>query len=110
MVLAHRLAWMIEHPFETLGPGEIVCHHCDNPPCVRPEHLFRGTMADNMRDRDSKGRQARGSHNGRAKLTEADIPVIRASGESQAALGRRYGVSYQVIWAVLRGKTWSHVK
>lgn len=109
LVLAHRLAWMLAHPNLVLG-DLLICHHCDNPPCCRPDHLFRGTMADNMRDRDGKRRQARGDGHGRSKLTEADIPVIRASNETRAALGRRYGVSYQVISAVVLRKTWAHVK
>jgi hypothetical protein len=52
--VAHRMSWILAN-----GPipaGMLVCHRCDNPPCVRPDHLFLGTAVDNNRDRDAKGR------------------------------------------------------
>jgi hypothetical protein len=60
--LAHRVAW--EEVNGPIPPGLCVLHKCDNPPCVRPDHLFLGTQADNIADRDAKGRQARGDRNG----------------------------------------------
>lgn len=52
--LAHRLAY--ELVYGDLEPDEVVAHHCDNPPCVRPDHLFAGSQADNMADCGEKER------------------------------------------------------
>jgi len=59
---AHRVSWVLT--YGTIPPGLCVLHHCDNPPCVRPDHLFLGTTLENIADRDRKGRQARGDRSG----------------------------------------------
>jgi len=51
---AHRVSHQMEHG--TIGDSVSVLHHCDNPPCVRPDHLFAGTQADNVRDMVRKSR------------------------------------------------------
>lgn len=111
-MLPHRVAiWLSTGEW----PGELdVCHHCDNPSCVRPDHLFLGTHADNMRDMAQKGRAngggLKGERNGRAKLTLADVNSIRAKwaegGRTLAGLGREYDVSYVNIRYIVQGKRW----
>src|SRR5712692_2995815 len=64
---AHRVAWILT--YGAIPTGLKVCHHCDNQGCINPIHLFLGTMADNMHDRDAKGRQAHGLKNGNGRKT-----------------------------------------
>jgi hypothetical protein len=103
--------------------GWLVCHRCDNRLCVRPDHLFTGTPADNMRDRDVKGRKAtgvrtkpwtraRGERQALAKLRASDVQEIRsayASGASLAELSRCYGVVSSTVYGVVTRRTWTHV-
>jgi HNH endonuclease len=112
---AHRVSWELAH-----GPipeGLYVLHKCDNPPCVNPAHLFLGTQLDNMRDAARKGRtarggRARGERIGASKLTEAKVTEIRrryrAGEETQAELGRVFGVHQASISDIVRGETWRH--
>lgn len=112
--LAHRLAWIFTN-------GEIpdalwVLHKCDNPPCVRPDHLFLGTQFDNMADAASKGRMPGpglcGENVATAKLTEQDVREIRAlheSGMPQRAIARRFRVTRQNVRCIVRRITWKEV-
>jgi hypothetical protein len=110
---AHRVSYEL-----FVGPipeGLDVLHRCDVRRCVNPDHLYPGTDADNMRDRDSRGRRPppTGTKNGRAKLTEEAVREIKralAAGETQTSLGRRYGVAQGQISNIALGKQWAHVR
>jgi len=103
-VLAHR--WSFEHFVGPIPEGLCVLHKCDEPGCVAPEHLFLGTQADNVADCVAKGRRNQ-SHFW--KLTPAQYLEIRAlyeTGEyTYAALGRKFGVTYQHIRSIVIGKS-----
>ena len=60
LVKAHRLAWMLANDVHDLTPVDHICHHCDNPPCCNPAHLYRGDYASNITDKIVRGRQPRG--------------------------------------------------
>jgi hypothetical protein len=112
----HRLSWNLY--FGEIPAGMQVCHHCDTPRCVRPEHLFLGTATDNMRDCIAKGRKRptdnRGSRHGMSKLTEQDVLRIRAMyiphiRGLRAAIAQRFGVSVSAINQILWHQRWNHV-
>lgn len=105
--LAHRFSWeMAVSDPEAMA----VCHHCDNPACVNPSHLFLGTITDNNQDMWRKGRGKlhgpRGETHHSARLSDAQVVEIRqhyASGNvSQPQLARSFGVSQHAIWYALR--------
>ena len=104
---AHRFSWELHNGLIT--NDLCVLHTCDNPLCVNPNHLFLGTRLDNMRDRDTKQRQARGENNGRHKLLESDIKLIRNSNLSISKLAKQFSVSKFTINAVKQKKYWKSV-
>jgi len=89
--------------------GMHACHSCDNPACVNPWHIFLGTNADNLRDRQSKGRQARGSRNSHAKLTEAQTLAIRAHVGQIYDIAQEFSVSKATVRGIKKGRIWRHV-
>jgi len=103
-----RAIWELE-----IGPipdGLYVLHKCDNPPCCNPKHLFLGSMADNMADRNKKGRQARGEKTGLSKLTEQQArEIIAATTERNRDLARKYNISDSRICMIRSGKAWKHL-
>ncbi len=98
--------------------GMYVCHSCDNPVCVNPDHLFVGTQDDNMKDMKLKGRSNHpiGSMNGRAKVTEDDVRFIRKNYKprhpeyGQKALALRFGMTTGAIQEILYRNKWTHVQ
>jgi hypothetical protein len=108
-VLAHRAMFEAFNGPIT-DPSMCVCHRCDNPRCVRPDHLFLGTHADNNADRNAKGRQARGERNGPAKLTEAQVRTIRADTRPHSEVAKEYSVGATTVHSLRAGKTWRHVR
>jgi hypothetical protein len=87
---AYRVAWMLYRG--SIPNGLQVCHHCDTPGCVNPEHLFIGTPKDNIADCACKDRIQHGESHYNAKLSEDDIREIRASALTQKELATHYGV------------------
>lgn len=136
-IYAHRYSWQISQ-----GPipdKMFVCHKCDNPPCVRPDHLFLGTHDDNMLDAKIKNRfatgveqgrkvhpnpfpifsyesptnqKARGSKHGISKLTENDVRTIRQllKTHTQKHIAAMYNMTPGTLSVLARYITWRHVR
>lgn len=110
---AHRVSWIL---FNGIIPdGLSVLHHCDNPLCVNPEHLFIGTQKQNMEDMINKGRKIspHGTNLPQSKLTENQILEIRAKyiprKYSLRKLANEYNVSKETIRPIVLKKTWKHI-
>ena len=109
--LAHRASFERHH-----GPipdGLIVCHTCDNPPCINPDHLYAGTHADNGRDKAGRDRSTRGMKNAAAKLADAEVLEIRrlrGRGWNYARLAAHFNVGKTTIGRVVRRENWKHVE
>ena len=127
LMLAHRWAW--ERVRGPIPKGMILCHHCDNPSCLNPTHLYVGTHADNMRDMKERRRYfaarqpercrevgrasglrnnwSGGERNPKAKLSAEQAAVIRASGQPTRELVSQFGVSPTTVQRIRRGAQWT---
>jgi len=112
---AHRVAWML-----SVGPipsGMAICHTCDNRRCVRPDHLWIGTIEDNIADMDRKGRRNssprhRGETTPKAKLTESLVRHIRncrSAGMTCQSISELIGVNESTVNRIGNRKTWKHI-
>lgn len=100
IVKAHRYSW--ELAFGPIPDGKSVCHHCDNPSCVNPDHLFLGTHSDNMRDMAVKCRS------GRSKLLEEAVLRIKSGefdGWTHKKIAQKFGVTRSQVSYILSGKS-----
>lgn len=109
----HRYAWTLARG--AIPDGMCVCHHCDNPPCINPEHLFLGTRKDNSDDmyRKGRGRKSVGSGHWYSKFSDEDVRRIREAylfGARQVDLAAAYGVHQTAISTVVRRQNWRHVE
>lgn len=113
---AHRWAFMVSRGFMPTIDQK-VCHKCDTPACVNPDHLFLGSQADNVRDMMEKGRHRVvpqvGSNNPMAALTEQKVWEIRRCAEmgawTQKQIADSYGVSPMAVSRIINFESWQHV-
>ncbi|WP_443700146.1 HNH endonuclease signature motif containing protein [Pseudomonas sp.] len=109
-VFAHRFSYEIH--IGEIQPGNVICHRCDNPSCVNPDHLFSGTQAVNMKDRDRKGRQNKGVAQHSAKLTPEIVAqirslyVYRSKDFNTITLAKRFGVGGNQILKIVNNIDW----
>lgn len=107
---SHRISWYLH--YGEIPKGLFVCHHCDNPLCVNPEHLFLGTPKDNTMDMIHKWRHQYGEKHGNAKLTDdivREIRELKDTGLIQEEIASIYGVDRSTVGLVLNNKIWKHV-
>lgn len=107
---ASRYSWILHNgpiPKREGAAALHVCHHCDNPPCVNPAHLFLGTNAENQADKHRKGRCAIRLSNG-AKLTWEDVREIRAFQGPRKSLMAKFGIAPMTVSNIILRRSWQN--
>lgn len=92
-----------------LPPGCVICHRCDSPACVNPNHLYAASQAANLGDMAAKGRSAHGERSAAARLSESAVLTIRSSARKQIDLAKQLGVSPMTISYAKRRLAWRHL-
>ncbi len=108
---SHRVVLMLEGI--DIPSGMLVCHHCDNPSCVNPDHLFIGSQLDNMKDMQRKNRGIAGEKNGRSKLIDQDVFRIfdlLKCGAKQIHIAKYFNIDTAQISSINTGKAWKHLR
>lgn len=123
VLYAHRVSWELH--FGNIPDGVGVCHNCDNPSCVNPNHLFLGNQSDNITDAYKKGRinvlegelwhsvhreSKSGESNGFHKLTEEEVRIIKSRKYTSKKLSQMFGVTQGAIYHVLSGRNWKYIE
>jgi hypothetical protein len=103
---AHRISWRLH--FGDIPQGLFVCHKCDTPLCVNPNHLFLGTHLDNMTDCVSKRRHAFGDRHGRRKLDSETAEIIRNEHGNLQEIADRYCICEQTVRLIKNNRIWNH--
>ena len=108
---AHRIAY--EWSIGPIPKGCYLCHHCDNPTCVNPSHMFVGEQIDNMRDAATKGRTTKGERSKQTTLTAEQVLALRAEYATgtvlQRELAARYNISRGSVGNIVRRESWKHI-
>jgi hypothetical protein len=87
-----------------------VCHTCDNPLCINPDHLFLGTHTENQQDKFNKNRQAKGVTHGRSKLTNEQATTAKFTSIKPTVLAKEFNCSSTIIRQIRQGKYWKHLE
>ncbi len=107
---AHRVAYELANG--AIPDGALILHSCDTPSCVNPEHLKPGTHAENINDRDAKGRASpqHGEENNAAKVTWEDVCLIRAlkaiGGMTQREIAKEFNIHEAEVSLIVNNKVW----
>lgn len=106
---AHRVSYSLWNG--EIPDGAMICHHCDNPACVNPSHLFAGTCKDNMRDAIAKRKYKRGQDHYAAKLNESDVRKIRELSQfmPERKIANLFKMGRNPIRRIIKRISWRHV-